>query len=123
MSKQHHTSFVVACPDQGAGIDPAAWRLAFHQGPTFINAYCQAAITVVDRDCGMSKQTFGNDQSRPRRFVLSECFIQIFVCVCVFAVGFVCLFHQRHISLFPFSIPPVRHIIGPTASGARGRFV
>ena len=24
--------------------------LAFHQGPTFINAYCQAATNLVDRD-------------------------------------------------------------------------
>ena len=30
---------VVACPDQGAVNDPEPLRLAFHQGPTFINAY------------------------------------------------------------------------------------
>ena len=30
---------VVACPDQGAANDPEFFRLAFHQDPTFINAY------------------------------------------------------------------------------------
>ena len=34
---------VVACPDRGAGNDPEALGLAFHQGLSFINAYCQAA--------------------------------------------------------------------------------
>ena len=26
------------------------WGLDFHQGPTFMNAYCQAATNLVDRD-------------------------------------------------------------------------
>ena len=40
---------VVAFPDRGAGNDPQALGLAFHhQGPTFINLYCQAATNLVD---------------------------------------------------------------------------
>ena len=32
---------VVACPYRGAGNDPEAlWLTFYHQGPTFINAYC-----------------------------------------------------------------------------------
>ena len=52
------------------GNDPEALELAFHQGPTIINAYFQAATNLVDRDSGMS-----NDLPRPRRSELSECFV------------------------------------------------
>ena len=77
---------VVACADQGKGRGPEALGLAFHhQGPTFFNAYCQAATNVVDG---------GNDPSWPRRSVLSECFTVVyldvgfratcnFVCYCI----------------------------------------
>ena len=65
---------VVACPDQGEGINPEALGLAFHhQGPTFINAYCQAVTNLVDRDKGGGG--WGNDLSRPRRSELSKCFV------------------------------------------------
>ena len=41
---------VTACPDQGGGRDQEALGLAFHlQGPTLINAYCQAATNLVHR--------------------------------------------------------------------------
>ena len=41
---------VVVCPDFGAGNEPEALELALHHlGPTFINAYCQAATNLVDR--------------------------------------------------------------------------
>ena len=43
-------SFV--CPDWGASNDPEALGLAFHQGPTFIHAFCQATTNWVDRDWG-----------------------------------------------------------------------
>ena len=37
--------------DRGAGNDPEALGIAFHhQGPTFINAYYQAATSLVDQD-------------------------------------------------------------------------
>ena len=50
---------VVAYPDQGAGNDPEALRLAFHhQGPTFIIVYCQAGTNLVNRDLGFIKHTF-----------------------------------------------------------------
>ena len=39
----------VTYPDRGAGDDPEAWWLAFDQGPTFMNAYCQAATNLVDQ--------------------------------------------------------------------------
>ena len=39
----------------GAGTDPEASGLAFHhQGPTFINAYCEAATNLVDQDWGLT---------------------------------------------------------------------
>ena len=39
---------VVACLDHGEGTDPEAFGLAFHhQGPTFINACCQAATILI----------------------------------------------------------------------------
>ena len=67
------TIIVVAWPDRGADNDPEALGLTFHhQGPTFINAYCQAATNLADRDWG---QYGGNDLPRPRRSVLSECFV------------------------------------------------
>ena len=48
--KQNPTTLVVALPDRGAGNDPEALGLAFHhQGPTFINAYCQAATNLVSQ--------------------------------------------------------------------------
>ena len=37
---------VVACADRGAGNDPEAFGLEFHQGPTFINAYYQAGYKL-----------------------------------------------------------------------------
>ena len=53
----------VAFPDQGKGTDSKVLGLAFHhQGATFIDAYCQAAINLVDRDSGG-----GNDMPWPRR--------------------------------------------------------
>ena len=39
---------VVLFPDGSAGNDPEALRLAFYQGPKFINAYCQAATNLVN---------------------------------------------------------------------------
>ena len=39
-----------ARPDRGAGNDSEALGLVFHHGPTFVNAYCQAATNLVDRD-------------------------------------------------------------------------
>ena len=45
------TIIVIACPNQGEGTDPEALELAFHhQGPTFINAYCQATTNLIDGD-------------------------------------------------------------------------
>ena len=41
MGKKKH-NMVVACPERGAGNDPEALGLAFHQGATFINAYCHS---------------------------------------------------------------------------------
>ena len=49
MRKIKPTIIVVVCPDRGAGNDPEAVGLNFHQCPTFINAYCQAATSLVDR--------------------------------------------------------------------------
>ena len=49
MSKTHHNSCSI--PKQCVGHDPGVLALAFHhQGPTFINAYCQAATKLVGRD-------------------------------------------------------------------------
>ena len=48
-----NTIIVVAWLDRGAGNDAEALGLAsHHQGPTLVNAYCQAATSLVDRDCG-----------------------------------------------------------------------
>ena len=49
--KIHHNSLVVGlvCTARGAG-NPEALGLAFHQGSTFINAYCAAAPNLFDRD-------------------------------------------------------------------------
>ena len=42
---------VIVCNDRGAGNDPEAFRLAFHQqDPTFINVYCKATTNLVDGD-------------------------------------------------------------------------
>ena len=43
-----NTIIVLACPERGAGNDSEALGLAFHQGPTFIDAYCQGATNLVD---------------------------------------------------------------------------
>ena len=67
---EQNTITVAACQKQGAGNDPEALELAFHQGPTFINAYFQAAKNMVDRDSGVS-----NDLPRPRTSALSKCFV------------------------------------------------
>ena len=49
--KKINSKIAVACIDQCAGNDPEPLELAFcHQGSTFINAYCQAANTQVDRE-------------------------------------------------------------------------
>ena len=40
----------------GAGNDPETLKLAFHQGPTLINAYFQAATTLADQDFSVSKE-------------------------------------------------------------------
>ena len=75
------TIIVVPCLDQGAGNDPEALGLAFHQGPTFRNAYCQAATNVVDRNLGLSKQCGGNDLPlRSLRAPSSYCCSSIFMC-------------------------------------------
>ena len=52
MSKRaENTIIVVASPDYDAGNDPDVLGLALHhQGPAFINAYCQAAKQLVDQD-------------------------------------------------------------------------
>ena len=46
-------SIIVVRPDRCAGNDPEAPGLALHQGPSFINAYCQAATHLADKteDC------------------------------------------------------------------------
>ena len=44
MSKKH-----TVIVDRGKSNDPESLGLAFHQDPTFINAYCQAATSLVDR--------------------------------------------------------------------------
>ena len=48
MSKK--TTIVVACPERGVGDAAEALELVFHQGPTFVNVYCQAATNLVDQD-------------------------------------------------------------------------
>ena len=43
------------------------WDIAFHhEGPTFTNAYCQATTNLIDQD---------RVGPRPKRSVLSECFV------------------------------------------------
>ena len=49
-NEQNHTKIVAACSEEGAGNDPETLKLAFHQGPTFINAYFQAATNLADQD-------------------------------------------------------------------------
>ena len=41
---------VTACPDRDVDNGPEAWGLPFItiKGPTFINAYCQAATNLVN---------------------------------------------------------------------------
>ena len=47
VSKNTHTIIAVSWPDCGVGNDPVPLGLAFHhQGATFINAYCQAAMSL-----------------------------------------------------------------------------
>ena len=70
VNEQNNTIIVAACSKWGAGNDPETLKLAFRQGPTFINAYFQAATNLVDRDSGVS-----NDLSQPRRSALSKCFV------------------------------------------------
>ena len=62
---------VVAYPDRGAGNDPGA--LGFHQSPTFISAYFQTATNLVDRDWGLSKQTFVNPDYQYQIDIPSYC--------------------------------------------------
>ena len=46
-----NTVIAIAWPDRGRENDPEALGLAVHhQGPTFFNAYCQAATYLVDWD-------------------------------------------------------------------------
>ena len=72
MSKKVNNSYI-AYPDRGAGNDPEALGLAFHhQGPTFINAYHQAATDMVNWDWG---QYGSNDLPRPKRSAFSKCFV------------------------------------------------
>ena len=54
MSKWANNIIIVAAwPDCGAGNDLEALGLAFHhRGPTFINAYCQAATDMTDETKG-----------------------------------------------------------------------
>ena len=48
---------VVAWPDHGAGDDPETLGLALHHhGPTYINAYYQAATNLVDRNWGQYEE-------------------------------------------------------------------
>ena len=50
----------------GEGTDKEALGLTFHhKWPTFINAYCQAAINLADRNRGE-----GNDLPQPGKNVL-----------------------------------------------------
>ena len=69
MSKTAPYIIVAACPEWGTGNYPEALKLAFHQGPTFINAYFQATTNLVDQDSGVS-----NDLLWPRRSALSKYF-------------------------------------------------
>ena len=78
MSKWAKNSIIVAaCPDQSDGTDSEALGLAFHhQGPTFIIAYCQGATTgCSETEVGVGPRGRPNDLLRPRRSVLSECFV------------------------------------------------
>ena len=50
---------VAECTGRGADNDLETLGLCFHQGPTFINAYCQAATNLVYHD-RIIKQTFDN---------------------------------------------------------------
>ena len=45
-----------ACRKWDAGNDPETLKLAFHQGPTLINAYFQAATNLADYDSSVSKE-------------------------------------------------------------------
>ena len=48
MSKTFN-NIVAACPGRDAGNDPETFGEAFyHQDPTFVNTYCQAATNLVD---------------------------------------------------------------------------
>ena len=79
---------VAACRDRGAGNDPEALGLAFHQGPTFINAtvkllqaetedYESKRLPIhvsywsnwhdIPSDPSYSRQYGGNDLLRPRK--------------------------------------------------------
>ena len=70
VNEQNNSIIVAACLKWGPGNDPEALELDFHQGPTFINAYFQAATNLVDWDSGVS-----NDLPLPRRSALSKCFV------------------------------------------------
>ena len=41
----------VVCPVRGAGNDPEALRLAFHQSPTFMNTHNKGVIGGALREC------------------------------------------------------------------------
>ena len=44
------------CRKWGAGNDPETLKLAFHQGPTLINAYFQVPTNLADQDSSVSKE-------------------------------------------------------------------
>ena len=45
-----------ACRKWDAGNDPETLKLAFHQGPTLINAYFQAPTNLANQDSSVSKE-------------------------------------------------------------------
>ena len=45
-----------ACRKWSAVNDPETLKLAFHQAPTLINAYFQAATNLADQDSSVSKK-------------------------------------------------------------------
>ena len=51
--EQKNNIIVATRPDQAAGKEPEDLGLAFYQGPTFINAYCQAVTNLADQDWGV----------------------------------------------------------------------
>ena len=60
--KNTHTIIAVSWQDLCAGNDPEPLGLAFHhQGSTFINAYCQAAVNLLKHICQVAKNLVDRD--------------------------------------------------------------